>query len=454
MKNLLYFFVLLFPIAVPAQPVCNELYHHKFSKQEVAADIDYMYEKIKNAHINPYTGITQEEFAKKISTVKAALKDSMTQRDFYFAAAPIMVSLNDEHSGMNDYCVTDSIKNNFKVFPLRFEYENDKIILTENYSPHDLTPGDELISLNGIAAADLAENCARLVPGPPDESKPIAIERLWMYLPKFCYFIEDNYQLLFRSGKQVLVKSQPWDEFRQNYSKTNPVKKSNPLMQYEKVEDAGYLTVNSFSINSKLTGEVWDGKLDSIFTLIKRDKVKRLFIDVSNNGGGNSAVGRKLIDYFSGKPYRTYSGKWKKSAEYVDYMKRNGLFDSKYEKLADGTVMEMPQEKIIPKKKANRFKGITYIVVGKHTFSSAIMFAAIVQDNKLAKLVGETPRKGHPNHFGELVVFSTPNTQLNFAFGVKEWIRPAGKSAFNKLVPDIPFVLNGKTPAQIIAGIK
>ena len=55
----------------------------------------------------------------------------MTQKDFYFLAKPIFVKLNDEHSGLNDFCITDSIKNKLKFFPLRFKYENQKVILTE-----------------------------------------------------------------------------------------------------------------------------------------------------------------------------------------------------------------------------------------------------------------------------------------------------------------------------------
>ncbi len=69
--------------------------------------------------------------------------------------------------------------------------------------------------------------------------------------------------------------------------------------------------------------------------------------------------------------------------------------------------------------------------------SSAIMFATIVNDNKMATLIGQSPRDGHPTHFGELYSTRTPNTQLPMRFGVKEWIRPAGKDKENRLTPAI-----------------
>ena len=97
------------------QKVCNEFYYKKFTKSELVADIEFIKEKILNAHINPFTEISKEEFEKNIIQIENSLKDGMTQKDFYFLAKPIFVKLNDEHSGLNDFCITDSIKNNLKL---------------------------------------------------------------------------------------------------------------------------------------------------------------------------------------------------------------------------------------------------------------------------------------------------------------------------------------------------
>ena len=48
------------------QKVCNEFYNKKFSKSELVADIEFIKEKILNAHINPFTEISKEEFEKNI----------------------------------------------------------------------------------------------------------------------------------------------------------------------------------------------------------------------------------------------------------------------------------------------------------------------------------------------------------------------------------------------------
>ncbi len=52
--------------------------------------------------------------------------------------------------------------------------------------------------------------------------------------------------------------------------------------------------------------------------------------------------------------------------------------------------------------------------------------------------MGQTPVNGHPTSFGEMFYTNLPHTQLFVRFGVKEHIRPAGKTPDNNLRPDIP----------------
>ncbi len=96
-----------------------------------------------------------------------------------------------------------------------------------------------------------------------------------------------------------------------------------------------------------------------------------------------------------------------------------------------------------------RFNGKTYVVIGDGTFSSAMMFATIIKDNHIATLVGQVPKGGHPTHFGEMYNTKLPNTQLDLLFGVKEWIRPAGKGGENILRPDRLINLS-KGPESVI----
>ncbi|SIT22877.1 Peptidase family S41 [Chryseobacterium ureilyticum] len=443
--------LLLLANSVFAQKVCNEFYHQKFTQKQLEQDVDFIKEKIVNAHVNPFTEISKEEFEKKYTDIRKSMKDGMTQKDFYYLAKPLIVTLNDEHSSLSDYCVTDSIKNNMKVLPLKFKYDSVKMILTENYSDNQLNIGDELTYLNNIPINEVLKTCAQTIPGDKDERVSMAVDKFWIMINKFCYFIKDNYDLKFKSGNQTVVKSISLEQLRKNASNT-PQKKQEKFkpIDYKKIKDAGYLAVNTFNDRQTYPIEEWKKKFDSIFTQIRKDNVKKIVIDVHNNSGGNSAIGNLLISYFSDKSYNTYQGRWKKSQEYVDYLKKENESVPDYEKLKNGDYYPMKSHSVKASKIPLKFNGKTYVIVGKNTFSSAMMFGAIVLDNKLAEVVGEIPEKGHPNHFGELIEFQTPNTKLDFRFGVKEWIRPAGNITPNKLIPTKIIDLNDKTEEQII----
>lgn len=337
-----------------AQTDCGGMFHRQFSKAELVEDLVFIKTKIENAHANPYTKLSKLEFDQKFNELESQLVDGMTQRQFYDLVQPVFTLLNDEHAGMEHFCVPDSLKGQF-------------------FKSTDIKIG-------------------------PSETP----ERL----------------------------------------------------NYKTYGDIGYFTVNSFEENSLYTIDYWTEKIDSIFGLIQKDKVKELVIDVRDNGGGNSQFGDVLIGYFSDKPYSTYSGTWRRSQEYADFLKGFGYVDSLYETIPNGESYVFQPWIMEPEKNAKRFNGKTTLVIGMNTFSSAMMFATIILDNNLAEVVGEVPLKGHPNHFGELIGFETAHTELEFWFGVKEWIRPSGSYIPHELIPNRIIALSGKSREEVIAEIR
>lgn len=208
-------------------------------------------------------------------------------------------------------------------------------------------------------------------------------------------------------------------------------------ISYRRLGDTGYILARSFATRGSRDLPTYERCIDSIFALIRQDGITRLAIDVSKNDGGASVVGNMLINHIYSKPYRTYSMNWKRSDEYLAKLTSWGFSDEAYQKAGPGEILRFPSGTVTPKKSPTPFKGKVIVIIGPDTFSSAMMFATLVQDNKIAPLAGESPTKGHPTHFGEMYSVVLPNTGLELRFGVKEWVRPAGRSAVNKLVPDI-----------------
>lgn len=82
-----------------------------------------------------------------------------------------------------------------------------------------------------------------------------------------------------------------------------------------------------------------------------------------------------------------------------------------------------------------------YVVIGRETFSSAVLNAISLRQDAGAIFVGE-PSGGRPNHYGEVRSFRLPNTGRDVSYSTKYFThyRPADGSDPDALVPDIEAV--------------
>jgi C-terminal processing protease CtpA/Prc len=83
------------------------------------------------------------------------------------------------------------------------------------------------------------------------------------------------------------------------------------------------------------------------------------------------------------------------------------------------------------------FAGELFVLVGPSTFSSGNWFATVMQDNELAKVVGE-PTGNAPSSFGDLLSFTLAESGTSFTSSFKRWVRPdPTRDPADALVPDV-----------------
>ncbi|QYF95580.1 hypothetical protein KY495_10755 [Massilia sp. PAMC28688] len=153
-----------------------------------------------------------------------------------------------------------------------------------------------------------------------------------------------------------------------------------------------------------------------------------LIIDVRQNGGGDDALWKEgILPYLASKPYRHTSSYIKKVI---------AGRDSAAEAL--GSVVRADHHKWHPPELANplRFTGQTYVLVGRMTYSSAVLFANVMQDFGFGKLVGE---RGYARtrQSGGTQVRTLPHSGLTLVVPRMVLERPAGPQAQPLLAPDI-----------------
>ena len=413
----------------------------KFSPSQLKADLSFIKQQLFNAHANPFTEIDKTAYEKIFDRIETQLTDSMTATSFFKMVRPTVSPLSDEHAHIRIAAnlQTDAFKKGNTFLPFNLLRKGNEYIVDDVLEVNTgLKKGDVIVQVNGLPIADLVKLCASYTTGFPSQRADNALQQFgYLYTISQPNLLQ-SFDVKTANGTSIAVKGTVFNIWL-NYLtiKAGMAGHTTQTITYQRYGNTAYLTTTAFDARNDKEMDSLRKVVAGMFGQMKTDGVKNLFVDVSRNSGGNSAVGDMLIDFFYNKSYRTYQCNWKRSDEYLSLIKSWGINNDFYSKQPVGKVIHFDSEqKQVSKDNPLRFNGKTYVVIGDGTFSSAMMFATIIKDNHIATLVGQVPKGGHPTHFGEMYNTKLPNTQLDLLFGVKEWIRPAGKGGENILRPD------------------
>ncbi len=142
-------------------------------------------------------------------------------------------------------------------------------------------------------------------------------------------------------------------------------------VQYNRCANAAYLTFKRFA--------------DGLLARLDKKDVARLVIDLRHNGGGDSRIINPLLEGLSKRPAATKKGK-------------------------------------------------LYVIIGRGTFSSAVLNTLALKHKHNAILVGE-PSGGKPSHYGEVKKFRLPKSKLQIQYSTK-YFKHEGMPG-PSIIPDI-----------------
>lgn len=442
--------LLLFIISSPlfSQPVVERSY----SRQQLTEDMQFLVTTVEHVHPNPYHAISKEKFKALTDSLRATLKDSVTIREAWKVLSLMMAAYDEGHSSIN-YPVelqaqirSDSVP----VFPLLVkDFDGEGLTVRFDLSYDSLLhTGDLITHINGETVPALMARLSALYGG-------LTSWRHTQVLRDFSgQLVLQNISPPYRIGytsyglkKETIVQPLRLSKL---LARLAEVRKKNAIAAVtpanysfqRTAENAGYINFRSMK-----DLPAFERFLDSVFTDIHNKPVSGLIIDLRQNGGGNSALGEKLIDYISSKPYRMGGGStWKVSDEYKTFIREqagnnavyaNGPFQS-YLNRNSGTVISALNSKLhTPGKNKLRYNGKVCVLTGPNTFSSANMLSNAIKDYQLATIIGEPT--GEPcNDYGELYWNKLPHTGLQFFTCTKQFIRANGDAADpNPVLPDI-----------------
>lgn len=176
--------------------------------------------------------------------------------------------------------------------------------------------------------------------------------------------------------------------------------------------------IGIFILKECIVNEEYHKVLHDFFIEIAANKIKNVIVDLRGNGGGNSLVGNKFIEYLPVEKYQSW-----------DCFVRSG--DSLIRNI--NIVNQNDNQKA--KEENLLFTGNLYVLTNINTYSAAMDFAMLVKDNNLGVLVGETSGN-NPNSYGDVLSFQLPYSRLYLGVSFKRWFRVDKSKGTEPLIPD------------------
>jgi hypothetical protein len=187
--------------------------------------------------------------------------------------------------------------------------------------------------------------------------------------------------------------------------------------------------------------------LDDMFAEMGKSDIKTLVVDAQYNSGGSSQLCDELMLHLY--PLEKMKG-------FTTYLRFSDLMAAYNPRIAavkkswedDGHKDELYQvpEPRIPAdfQQPELFDGQVVFIMGERTFSSAGMLFTLARDNHIGTIIGTTSTFS-PSHYGEVLPYRLPNTNVLGSISCKFFARPDAATGDDKsLEPDVKVHLDDK----------
>jgi len=318
----------------------------QLSKSDFLEDLVYLKTTLSQRHISLFSKISEKDFNAKVAEIELKA-DSLNYDTFTAELFKLIVAIGDEHTRIEPTYT--------KIFPIKFEQFKEGIYVTGIEAKATNLMLGKLTAINGISIEEISKRFKSVI---LHENPSYFTVGFLNYLnnPNFLRGLkiinstdEATYTLIDSTGKErngtlkAVLKSEN-NNMTLNESYFSMLStKSNDFYSYEYIEQEKALYFN-YARCREMEKKPFSKFNEELFALIELKKPTKIILDLRNNSGGNSAI----LDPF------------------IEKIKKSYLNNKK------------------------RF----FVLIGKKTFSSALMNAVDLKRNFSVTLVGE-PTSGN-----------------------------------------------------------
>jgi hypothetical protein len=362
----------------------------ELTPEQWAQDLDFLGVELPKKHKNLFHRISENEFRARIEELKANLS-TMGTDEIMAGLMKIVAAVGDSHTTIG-YRPQQGL-------PLMLYWFKDGIsILNTTGEYKDILYG-KITALGGKPIEDAVSAVSALIPHENEaqvknQLPNLLTDTMMLHgLGLVPSAAAASVTVLTAAGRTVTLEMKPLlfsskPEWLVNTSDESGaplyLKNRRLFYWYEILPDSRALF---FKYNScqDMKDQPFTDFVKKLFAAADAAKVEKIIIDLRHNGGGNSAIFAPFLEELKNRP-------------------------------------------------AICRKGGIYVLVGRRTFSSAILNALDLKKETPAVFAGE-PTGGKPNHYGEIQSFRLPQSGLAVTYSVKYFQVVGGDP--DSLVPDI-----------------
>ncbi|WP_300666634.1 S41 family peptidase [Fluviicola sp.] len=382
------------------------------------------------------------------------VKTELSITDFYKILLVLTDFEGSNHNGTSlPYKPAALMQKDRGYFPFFLKHVDGKMLV--NNSNVEIPLGSQLVSINGISDQELQKRFYKYLTtdGYNMTAKTRAsIENVFGWIFPFEMGVSEFFDIEYKAHgseqiQKIQLKSISQEENRNRYfarhsAKLDSITDSNVQEKYsfQRInENTALLNFRIFTMASNAEDPdfaVFSSYLDSVFSLVKSEKITNLIVDIRNNPGGNDPTYEKVFTYLTTQTFKENKEAFIlfNKLPYPQYFKSESE-DKGNRKQGLNATNSYLQEIFSVKKEnrffqnqshnppyypdSNRFTGKLYLVIDENVGSAASHFASLVRGHSPATIVGMETSGGYYGHNGHFPVeYVLPNSQITTRFSI------------------------------------
>jgi len=414
--------------------------------QQMREDLNQWLDFLDKTHPDlSYTVANTELFHSRINQLKKSLNKPMTALQFWREISVLNSQLSDGHTGIaiskRRQLAQQHIDNGGGLFPFSLVIADGRLIIRSLIDGQESKlKGYSIEKINGLAIDDVVQPLLKRLHGDSLRQRQAILARrfatyYWLYFGHADTFIIDvkDHDKAIKINDISITASKAEFNIEQSFAQTYQFK----VLDNETAQ----LTINKFYWSDKSR---YFKFMEESFKQLKALNIKKLIIDIRENGGGDDDMWKQgIVSYIADKP-------WRHASTYKVKILAGRADEG--ETVGDVVPGELEENNLVKSDNPYKFNGDVYVLIGAYTYSSSILFATTVQDYGFASLVGESTG-GKSGQTGGLQRLILANSQL-LVFSPRFLLtRPNGDNNITPVMPNIELTYDKIQPEQLVKNL-